>query len=132
MRRALAVAASLSALLACGENRTQPALPETAAISWSSPAADDGAVMVVVRGPGLGTAVPGSSPHRVYSRATGPDELRIIVVGDLEPGPLFTLQVEPGTPVSAFSATLEQVAARNDTLRPNLSGYTVTVGPASP
>jgi hypothetical protein len=131
MKRALGLALALGATLACGENRTEPGLPETAVISWNTPAGDDGALLLTLRGPGLSAAVPTVTSYQVFSQATGPDELRIIVVGKLAPGPLVTVGVGSGTPLSAYSATLEQVAARNDTLRATLSGYVVTITPGS-
>ena len=53
--------------------------------------------------------------------------MRVIVIGDLKGGPLVTLSIGPGHPLSDYSVTIDQVAARTDTLRTDLSGYQVNV-----
>ena len=64
-----------------------------------------------------------SSSNLFYSRAVSDSEARVILVGNLAAGPLFTFKVGAGKQLSAYSATVAQVATRSDSLRSNTSSY---------
>jgi hypothetical protein len=97
-------------------------------IDLATPHTDDGAVVVTLRGPDVSNLQPASPAYLAYSRAvSGASEVRLIVVGDLKGGALATVSIAPGHQLSDYSAVIQQVAARSDTLRTDLSGYQVSV-----
>jgi hypothetical protein len=63
----------------------------------------------------------------VYTRFTGPEEARIIVMGDLVAGPVLNLTFAGGQSLSAYSASIEQVATRTDDLREAIAAYELKV-----
>jgi hypothetical protein len=70
------------------------------------------------------------SSNLFYSRAVSDSEARVILVGDVAAGALFTFKVADGKQLSAYSATVGQVATRADALRPNATGYNLAIGAA--
>lgn len=126
-----ALGAVLCAATACGEGATPPPVPASPTalrIDLQTPYTDDGAVVVTVRGPDLSNLQSASSAYLAYSRSdSATREVRLIVVGDLKGGALATAAITPGHQLSDYSATIQQVAARNDSLRDDLSGYHVSV-----
>lgn len=108
-----------------------PSPPGSGMVSLVTPSDNDGAVRLTLRGPGLTTLALSGSGGVFYQRLVSDSEARLIVVGNLTAGPLVSFKMADGQPVSAYSATLEQVASRGDSLRLSLSGYnlTVTVAP---
>ena len=121
----LLVVLAVVAASACGESALlpPPSSPTALRIDLQTPHADDGAIVLTVRGPGLSNVQPGSVGHLAYSRAASTEETRVIVVGDLNAGPLVTLSIAPGHQLADYSATVEQVASRTDVLRDDLSPY---------
>jgi hypothetical protein len=119
--------------VACNPDGTAPTLPEkptAALVSLVTPNADDGAVVVTLKGPDLSTITAASSGYVLYSRFASAQEARVIVVGNVAAGALVKLTFGAGHALSAYSATVEQVAARNDTLRASLVGYQLTFAEA--
>lgn len=96
-------------------------------VSLTTPNADDGALLVVVTGPELTDIQPTSSAYQVFSRRAGATETRVIVVGDIVAGPVFTASVPTGSVASEFAASMSEVASRTDALRPSTAGYSLTV-----
>jgi hypothetical protein len=96
-------------------------------VSLTTPNGDDGAVSVTLTGPGLTTLQVSSSSTLFFSRAVSDSEARVIAVGNLAAGPLFTFKVAAGHQLSAYSATVVQVATRSDSLRSNTSGYKLAI-----
>ena len=129
--RLVAVGLLLGAAGACGEGATPPPVPispTTLRLDLDSPHSDDGAVVVTLRGPDVANPQVASAAYLAYARAdSGAHEIRLIIVGDLKGGALGTVSVGPGHQLSDYSVTIDQVAARNDTLRADLSGYRVRV-----
>lgn len=128
MRRSYSVmtAATLLACMAgCGDAASANGdRPGTATVSLSSANADDGAISLTVRGPGLSTATALDSSHTVFSRLASSTELKVIVLGgSIGPGPLFTLPVGASDRPSAYTISIEQVAMLTDSLRSDISGY---------
>jgi len=116
---------------ACGEGATTPLVPSSPTalrIDLETPHTDDGAVVVTLRGPDVSNLQPASPAYLAYSRAdSGAREVRLIVVGDLKGGALATVSIAPGHQLSDYSATIQQVAARSDSLRADLSGYHMSI-----
>jgi hypothetical protein len=94
--------------------------------------ANDGAISLTVRGPGLSTAVALDSSETVFSRLASSTELKVIVLGEsIGAGPLFTLPVGASNRPSAYTVSIEQVAMVSDSLRADISGYQATLAAGS-
>ena len=127
----MAVGLLLGVTSACGEGATPPPLPSSPGalrLDLDTPHSDDGAVVVTLHGPDISHPQAASPAYLAYSRSdSGAHQIRLIIVGDLKGGALGTVSVGPGHQLSDYSVTIDQVAARNDTLRADLSGYRVRV-----
>lgn len=132
------VAAALLVLgVACGKDRLGPPPPPPllvtqAVVSLTTPYTDDGALVISVKGPDLGTFAAASSSYSLFSRTPNAQEARVIIVGDVASGSLFTVKLSTLHDISAYTVSIEQVATRSDSLRESLSGYAVTLRRASP
>ena len=127
-RRFLCLAVAVTAIApACDKTPAAPPVAGTAIVSLNSPNEDDGALLITLRGPGVSAAQSASSDYLVYWRLAGEGEIRVLVLGELEPGPLFRVQLEATNRLSEYSATIEQVATRQDMLRTDMSGYGLMV-----
>src|SRR5688572_12453893 len=113
----------------CGESSPLPAppTPTVLRLDLQTPRSDDGAVVLTVEGPEVADLQAASPAYLMYSHPATADRMRVIVIGDLKGGPLVTLSIGSGHQLSDYSVTIDQVAARTDTLRADLSGYQVTV-----
>ncbi len=129
LKRILIPMAALFALgTACSDGGVAPpAAPTALRVDLKTPHADDGALVITLRGPGMSNLAPASSGYLVYTRVTSPQETRVIVVGDLKAGALLTLDIASGHPLADYSASIQQAAARTDVLREDLRGYEVSV-----
>jgi hypothetical protein len=129
----IALGAVLGVASACGEGPTPPSLsppygPTALRLDLVTPHTDDGAVVVTLKGPGVSTLRPASPAYLAYSRAdSAENEVRLIVIGDLKGGALATVSIAAGHQLSDYTATIQQVASRGDTLRADLAGYRVSV-----
>lgn len=117
----------------CGEDSDPTSVPSPGQVivTLSTPHQDDGAALVRVTGPGFTTARPVSASSDVFWRLTASGELRAIVIGGLASGPILTVDVPDTSRSGAYTATLLEVAATDDLLRADLSGYAISVERAS-
>ena len=104
-----------------------PPPPGSAVVSLTTPNSNDGALVLTLKGPGLTTMQASSSSNLFYSRAVSDSEARVILVGDLSAGPMFTFKVADGKQLSAYTATIGEVATRDDALRTSVTGYTLLI-----
>lgn len=131
----VAAALLLGVASACGEGTTPPPVPVSPTalrLDLETPHSDDGALVLTLRGPDVSNLQAASPAYLTYTRADsgeggGAREVRLIIVGDLKGGAVATASVAPGHHLSDYSVTIDQVAARSDTLRTDLSGYRVSV-----
>jgi hypothetical protein len=121
------VAALIGASLAACGRTTEPSQPGPAVASLTTPARDDGAVLAILTGTTFGDVVPASSSYRVYWRLASPTEIRVVVVGNLGAGPLFSVNVPDVRKVGTLQATVVDVASRGDSTRASLSGYSLAL-----
>ena len=105
--------------------------PTSLVVGLTTPNADDGALMVTVRGPGMATVVSSSPSYLVFSNLAVQNQAKVIAVGDLRAGAVFTVTVAGANPLSDYTITLDQVASRTDALRANLAAYKVTLSAGS-
>lgn len=129
--RLVAVGLLLGGMSACGEGATPPPVPVSPTalrLDLVTPHSDDGAVVVTLRGPDVSNLQAASPAYLAYSRSdSSAREIRLIIIGDLKGGALGTIAVGPGHQLADYSVTIDQVAARNDTVRADLSGYRVNI-----
>ncbi len=124
-RIALATAL-LFAAPACSDSTTPPT-PGVIGLSLVTPNADDGAITLVLTGPGVTSIASGSSAYSVYWRVVSATEARVIVVGDLSHGVLATAQVAEANRLSGYHVGILEIATRSDAVRASTAGYTITV-----
>jgi hypothetical protein len=129
IKRLVCVGVVLGMASACGETSPLPAppTPTVLRLDLQTPRFDDGAVVLTLQGPEVSDLQAASAAYLLYSRPATADKMRVIVIGNLKGGPLVTLSIGPGHQLSDYSVTIDQVAARTDTLRTDLSGYQVNV-----
>ena len=125
----VAVLAAGLMIAACGEDVTGPEpQPGSLQVSLTTPATDDGAVLMTVSGENITNLRLVSAAHQLYSRPGTGNSVRVIVVGDIASGPLVLFDVPDINRVERYLATVAQVASRDNVLRPlPLTGYDPTV-----
>jgi len=124
-RMALAAAVLLAAV-ACSDSTTPPT-PGVVTLSLVTPNADDGAMALVLTGPGITSIASGSGAYAVYWRVVSPMEARVIVVGDLSNGVLATAQVAEANRLTGYHVGILEVATRSDAVRASTAGYAITL-----
>ena len=124
-RMALAAAVLLAAA-GCSDSTTPPTLG-VVTLSLVTPNADDGAMALVLTGPGITSIASGSGAYAVYWRVVSPTEARVIVVGDLSNGVLATAQIAEANRLSGYHVEILEVATRSDAVRPSTAGYAITL-----
>ncbi|PYP40637.1 MAG: hypothetical protein DMD48_02855 [Gemmatimonadetes bacterium] len=124
-RMALAAAVLLAAA-ACSDSTT-PQTPGVVTLSLVTPNADDGAMALVLTGPGITSIASGSGAYAVYWRVVSPTEARVIVVGDLSNGVLATAQVAEANRLTGYHVGILEVATRSDAVRASTAGYAITL-----
>ncbi|HMU62610.1 MAG TPA: hypothetical protein PKA66_12570 [Gemmatimonadales bacterium] len=101
--------------------------PVSVTVSLATPNVDDGALLIVVRGAGPPSIQPVSNTYQVYWRLAKAGETRVIVVGHITAGPLFTAGAGPGASAAEITASVEEVATRTNELRASTTGYILTL-----
>ena len=121
--------AALVSLLACGAVAPEPVTPEagTVAVILTTPNADDGAILFSIVGDTVARPRAAAPSHRVFYRATGAITTAVVVVGDLTTDPVLLFDVPDLNRVDDLDAIVLEVAGRDNTLRPSLSGYRLEV-----
>ena len=129
--RVLSALAVVGLAAACRDSGTAPpatgGVVSAAVVSLATPNGNDGAMIVMFSGPDVATIQAADSHYVLYSRSSG-RESRVIIIGNLVPGALFTVQF--GTPhtLSEYAGTVQQVATRGDSILASTAGYQVTIG----
>jgi hypothetical protein len=109
--------------------RDQPDGPVagTLLVVLTTPNADDGAVRFTLTGPQVTTPRQASSSYLVFSSQRAPGELDIAVFGDVQSEALVAMPILDVATAENYGVTITAVATRGDTLRTDLSGYSVLV-----
>ena len=128
---ALTVVATLFAMACQHDRPVEVSLPPPRVgnlmVALSTPHDDDGAILFDLRGPNVGLLAPMNSGLRVYAD-TSSDVLHIAVIGNISAGPVLTFAVPDVGAVQSYTATLVDVADRQNATR-DLAGYTLTISP---
>ncbi|PYO85748.1 MAG: hypothetical protein DMD68_02800 [Gemmatimonadetes bacterium] len=117
--------------LGCGSNPTAPATAGPIVASLVTPHTDDGALLVTVTGPGMSTVQAAGSGSVVFWRLVSATEVRVLVVGNLGAGPLFSMDVPDARKASEYASAVLEVASRADAILPTTAGYAVTFSGAA-
>lgn len=117
-------------VVACDEDSDGPTGPtivnERASVSLTTPNGAEGAVLVTLVGRGYSNIQPAYSGYRIFWRMQSEEEVRVLVLGSITPGLLLTADVARD-PRESYTATLVEVAARDDTMRESITGYAVQI-----
>ncbi len=92
-----------------------------------TPHADDGAMTFQVSGPAIESATAANGSLRLFTRREGGSTVVGAVVGALANGALITLRVPDVGAAASYTATVLEVADRQDALRTSLTGYALTL-----
>ena len=137
MRRQRLMFALLPALLlattSCGGERITglatigpvQKVPGTLLVSFEAGGGPAGAVMMRLRGPGIGAPAAPDPTMQLFVRTVDAAavEYRVAVIGTQLSGTLFSFAVPDVSYLGAYSVTLEEVADESNAIRQDLSGY---------
>ena len=123
----LALVAALFVSVSCSDQPTSAGSePGTLVIRLTTPHGDDGALTFQVNGPSLESASVNGS-LQLFTLRVNDSTLVGAVIGTLANGAIITLHVPDESVAAAYTATLREVADREDALRASLAGYALTV-----
>lgn len=95
----------------------------TLTVSLTTPHTDDGAIRFTLTGPFVTTPRAASPGHLVFTRQRSPQELDVVVVGDLQSEAILILPVRDTRTAPDYQIVITEVATRTSALRTDLSGY---------
>ena len=121
------VAAALVLALACGGDDSTGPAAGTLVVSLTTPNSDDGGILFSVTGGEINTPTELTSSYVVFSRATGLTSINGVVVGDITAGSLATFEVPDIDQASSYTATIIEVATRDNALRESLDDYSLSI-----
>jgi hypothetical protein len=110
----------LAGLGGCSSEPPGPA-SATLGLSLSSPAQDDGAVLLTITG-GPVDSIEGPG-YRIYSSSPTPNTYRVIIAGQLASGPIAQVHIPDERRSADYAAVVEQVAARDSYRQRDPTGY---------
>jgi hypothetical protein len=124
----LAAAALLLDGTACGDSGS-PAQPGTLRVSLTTPNIDDGAILFEVSGPAIDTITAVNASYRLFTRRIGNTTVRVVLAGAVASGTVAVFEVPDVDAAGSYTATLTEVADRQNQLRLQLNGYQLQVAP---
>jgi len=125
-----AMVAALVAGTACSDNPTSgSARAGTLTLRLTTPHADDGAMTFEVSGAPIDGATAVDASLRLFTRRVDGSTMVGAVVGNFANGAVVTLHVPDMGAAARYTATVLEVADRQDALRASLAGYALTVAP---
>jgi hypothetical protein len=91
-------------------------------VNFVTPRTDDGAILFELKGPSLHGITPANTSLQVYIDSSS-STIRVATFGTLNSGAVVTFTIADTTTLSSYSATLVDVANRQNQLRAPLTGY---------
>jgi len=129
-RWVFAIIAILLLGVACSNDATGGQMQAgTLTLRLTTPHADDGAMTFQVSGAPIDSAVAINGSLRLFTRREGSSTVVGAVVGALGNGAVIRLDVPDVGAAARYTATVLEVADRQDALRASLTGYVLTVTP---
>ena len=119
-------ALSIGALSCSSPSGNDLSGPGTVRIRFETPNSDDGAIKLLLSGPGI-SAIGATGDLMVFSRLGAGGMTTIAAFGDLADGFIVTFDVPDRSDLDKYSATLLEVSGPDNALRGSLTGYKVTV-----
>jgi hypothetical protein len=110
----------LAGLGGCSSEAPAPA-SATLGLSLSSPAQDDGAVLLTITGGPVDSI--DSPGYRLYSTSPEANTYRVIIAGQLASGPIARVHIPDERRSADYAAVVEQVAAQGSYRQQDLAGY---------
>lgn len=96
-------------------------------LKFNSPSQDEGAVLIELRGPGLGSVTASDSAFTLSSELVSDTVLRALVVGNVSNVEILKVMISGGNYLGVYHATLSEVASKSGALRDSLQVYSVTI-----
>jgi hypothetical protein len=124
--RQVRVLAALGVLFACVDTGPTAGVLQVSLTTPNSGA--DGAILFTISGPAALTTASPAAGLRLFSEPPFAAANRFVLTGTLVTGTVLTIGVADVGQVRSYTATVEQVAAATDQLRP-LGGYALRVLP---
>lgn len=131
VRPVIRALAATTLLATCSDPPSGPATPVAGELTLelTAPVSGDGAVLLVVHGPGvLSDVAAATSGVAVHSRAAG-DSMRVAIFGRVASGPLLRFRVPDVARAAEYRAAVREVSDATNALQPSLAGYTLRVAP---
>jgi hypothetical protein len=125
-RCSVALAVSLL-VMACGDRATAPTPSNAVVVSLASVRTDVGAIVLTIVGPDVASIESASSAFQVYGGFASAGETRVVLLGDIAPGALFTLKLRSPHTANDYAVRVQQVATRVGALATDSSAYQVTL-----
>ena len=97
------------------------------AVSLTTPNSDDGAMLFELAGPVAIHALSAANPNVKFYIDSSTATIRVVAAGALNSGRLLTFTVADTNTVSSYSATIKDVANRQNALRAALAGYELRI-----
>lgn len=118
----------LAGASACGDSSGPSAVAQTVTVAFTGPNATEGALSLTVEGPGLANAIalPAQPSYRVFSRLESPTRLRILILGNLIPGPVATFSAVIRNP-DQLAGTVVEVADTQNLVRSSIASHTLVL-----
>lgn len=128
MRRANWIFAAVALLTAaCSDAMTSAGTGAgTLVMRLTTPHTDDGALLFELSGPSIDNVIANDESLRLFTRRDGGSIVGAIV-GTLSTGAIVTMRVPDVSAAASYTATIREVADRQDALRASLAGYALTV-----
>jgi hypothetical protein len=125
---------ALLALISCSGDSAAPfdsgPEPGRLAVTLVSPHADDGAVLISLRGPNIGEVLSADPSYQIFAANGEEDgELRLAVLGERVADVLVTFEVPDIRQATSYSATVINAADRANALRAETADYTLRIHP---
>ncbi len=99
----------------------------TLTVSLTTPNADDGEIRFTLTGAFVTTPRAATAGLLVFTRQRSPQELDVMVMGDLGSEAILILPVRSTQTAPDYQVTITQVATRTNALRTDLTGYSTRV-----
>jgi hypothetical protein len=104
-----------------------PAPPNSLTLRLQGPSSDDGALLLELKGPGLGAVTPADSTAMFSSEMISDSVLRVAIVGSVSNRAILYVNLTNRTDVSAYRATILDITNSSGQPRENLTPYSIRI-----